>query len=290
MMTLHTTKEKVKNMQKDIENRQNYLGGSDVGAVLGLNSFKSKFTLWSEKVGNVEPEDISDRDSVWFGTQTEAINGKRFSMKTGKKIQRSNYAYGIKEYPFIRTHVDYLVKGESSGLECKFTGMNRFDYENGEVPPAHYAQVQLYMACTGKQNWYLSTIQGNRYHINSIARDDEFIEQMLKEMEDFWDHVQSGEPVEIDGSTSTSNTIASMFPESNEEVETVNLDEFDGTLVALQELGNQQKNLKELSEKYKNEIKAAMKEAEKGESAQFAVSWKTDKRGGRRFTFKEKEV
>ena len=109
-------------------------------------------------------------------------------------------------------------------------------------------------------------------------------------MEDFWNHVQSGEPVEIDGSTSTSNTIASMFPESNEEVEAVNLDEFDGTLVALQELSNQQKNLKELSEKYKNEIKAAMKEAERGESTQFVVSLKTDKRGGRKFTFREKEV
>ena len=81
-----------------------------------------------------------------------------------------------------------------------------------------------------------------------------------------------------------------MFPESNEEAETVDLEEYDGTLVALQELNSQQKNLKELSDKYKNEIKAFMGTAEKGESSQFEVSWKTDKRGGRRFTFKEKEV
>lgn len=289
-MELHPTKERVKNMRKDIENRRDYIGGSDIGTVLGLNPYKSKFTLWNEKVGNVEPEDISDKDPVWFGTMTEAINGKRFAMKTGKKIQRSNYAYGVKEYPFIRTHVDFLVKGESAGLECKFTGLNRFNYDDGEIPPSHYAQVQLYMACTGRKTWYVATIEGNRYHINSVERNEEFIEQMFIELEDFWNHVMSGEPVEIDGSTSTSNTIASMFPESNEEVETVNLDAFDGTLVALQELGNQQKNLKELSEKYKNEIKAAMKEAEKGESAQFIVSWKTDKRGGRRFTFKEKEI
>ena len=81
-MKLHPTKERVKNMRKDIENRRDYIGGSDIGTVLGLNPYKSKFTLWSEKVGNVEPEDISDKDPVWFGTMTEAINGKRFAMKT----------------------------------------------------------------------------------------------------------------------------------------------------------------------------------------------------------------
>jgi len=288
-MTIHHTRERVKNMRNDIENRTAYVGGSDVGSILGFNPYKSKYTLWSEKVGLTEPEDISDRDAVWFGSETEAINGRRFAMKTGKKIQRSNYAYGIKEYPFIRTHVDFLIKGESAGLECKFTGMNRFDYENGEVPPSHYAQVQLYMACTGRKTWYLATIQGNKYHINSIARDDEFIEMMLNEIQDFWEHVQSAEPVEIDGSESTSDTIASMFP-NGEEGETVDLNKYEDTLIALQALNEQQKNLKELSEKYKNEIKVAMKEATKGESTQFRVSWKADKKGSRRFTFKEKEL
>lgn len=289
-MKLHPTKERVKNMRKDIENRRDYIGGSDIGTVLGLNPYKSKFTLWNEKVGNVEPEDISDKDPVWFGTMTEAINGKRFAMKTGKKIQRSNYAYGVKEYPFIRTHVDFLVKGESAGLECKFTGLNRFNYDDGEIPPSHYAQVQLYMACTGRKTWYVATIEGNRYHINSVERNEEFIEQMFIELKDFWNHVVSGTPVEIDGSESTSKTIASMFPEGDEEVETVDLEEYDGTLVALQELNSQQKNLKELSDKYKNEIKAFMGTAEKGASSQFEVSWKTDKRGTRTFRFKEKTL
>lgn len=288
-MVIHHTRERVKNMRNDIENRKSYVGGSDVGCILGFNPYKSKYTLWSEKVGLTEPEDISDHDAVWFGSETEAINGRRFAMKTGKKIQRSNYAYGIKEYPFIRTHVDFLIKGESAGLECKFTGMNRFDYENGEVPPSHFAQVQLYMACTGRKNWYLSTIQGNKYHINSIVRDDEFIEMMLNEIEDFWEHVQSAEPVEIDGSESTTSTIASMFPNETEG-ETIDLNGYEDTLVALQALNEQQKNLKELSEKYKNEIKVAMQEATKGESTQFRVSWKADKKGLRRFTFKEKEL
>lgn len=286
-MVIHHTRERVKNMRNDIENRKSYVGGSDVGCILGFNPYKSKYTLWSEKVGLTEPEDISDRDAVWFGSETEAINGRRFAMKTGKKIQRSNYAYGIEEYPFIRTHVDFLIKGESAGLECKFTGMNRFDYENGEVPPSHFAQVQLYMACTGRKNWYLSTIQGNKYHINSIARDDEFIEMMLNEIEDFWEHVQSAEPVEIDGSESTSDTIANMFPNETDG-ETIDLNGYEDTLVALQALNEQQKNLKELSEKYKNEIKVALGTAEVGESSQFRVTWKSNKSGSRTFRFKEK--
>ena len=288
-MGMHLTREKVKNLKSDIENRKNYIGGSDIGTILGYNEYKSPYTLWCEKVGLAKEEDISDKDPVWLGTMTEEINGKRFSMKTGKKIKRSKIAYGIKEYPFIRGHIDYLVVGEKAGLECKFTGYNKYNYEAGEVPPSHFCQCQFYMAVTGRDTWYLSTIQGNRYHINEIKRDEAFIEQMLNDCNDFWNHVIAGEPPEIDGSTSTAKTLAEMYPEEEPGI-TVDLEKYDGELVALQELSNQKKNLDAMAEKYKNTIKEAMGTAETGETSQFKVSWKVNKRGSRVFTFKEKEI
>lgn len=289
-MKLHLTKEKVKNIKTDIENRKDYIGGSDIGTILGFNEFKSPYTLWSEKVGLIEPENIDDKEPVWWGVKTEALIAERFCQKTGKRIKKSNYAYGIKEFPFIRAHIDRMVVKENAGLECKATDAWKYNYEAGEVPPAHYAQCQFYMAVTGKNSWYLATHQGNgKFHINSIERNEEFIEMMLTECTDFWNHVTIGEPPEIDGSSSTSETIRKMFPEE-EPGETVDLEKYDGELVALQELANQKKNIDTIADKYKNTIKEAMGTAEIGETSQFKVTWKTDKRGARIFKFKEKAV
>lgn len=290
-MKITPTREKVRNMRKDIENRKEHVGGSDIGTIMGFNEFKSQYTLWAEKTGLIEPENIDDKEPVWWGTNTEELIAKRFCMKTGKRIRKSVYAYGIKEYPFIRCHIDRLVMCEKAGLECKSTDNWKYAYESGEVPPSHYAQCQMYMACTGYKQWYLATHRGNgNFHINAIARNDEFIEQMLQAVEEFWTLVQTSTAPEIDGSESTTGTIAGMYSESNPEAETVNLDSVEDTLIALQELGNQQKNLKELQEKYRNEVKALMKDAEKGETSQFTVSWKADKRGTRQFRMKEKPV
>lgn len=291
-LVLHPTKVRVRNLKKDIEtNRQNYIGGSDIGTILGLNEYKSEYTLWSEKVGLTEPENIDDKESVWWGSNTEELIAKRFCMKTGKRVKKSNYAYGLAEYPFIRAHVDRLIIGENAGLECKATDVWKYNYEAGEVPPAHYSQTQFYMAVTGRKNWYLATHRGNgNFHINSIARNDEFIEQMLDAITDFWNHVVSGTPVPVDGSDSTRETIEKQFPDSSAEAETVNLNEQEGTLVALLALKKQEQSLKELKNQYQSEIKLALGEAERGESDQFYVSWKSNSKGSRVFRFLEKPV
>ena len=41
-------------LRKDIENRETYLGGSEMAAVLGQNKYKSKIELYVEKAGLVE--------------------------------------------------------------------------------------------------------------------------------------------------------------------------------------------------------------------------------------------
>ena len=286
---LHLTRVKV-NVAKDIKNRQDYIGGSDIASILGLNPYQSAYTLWAIKTGLIEPQDISDKEAVWWGTNTELLIGKRFAMKTDKRIKRSSYAYGVKEYPFLRGHVDFLIVGENAGLECKSVGWNGLNYAEGEIPPAHYAQMQFYILLTGRKNWYLATHRNNgEFFVNSVARNDEFIEQIIADAVEFWNHVQSGEPVSVDDSKNTAETLGMIYP--NETVgETVDLSKLEGELVALQELGNQKKSLDSLAEKYKNEVKAVMKDAERGETDTFIVTWKTNAKGSRVFRVVEKDV
>lgn len=286
----HLTKTKVANVREDIENRNGYIGGSDVGTIMGVNQWKSPYTLWAEKTGLIEVEDISDKDAVWFGVMEEDIIAKRFMMKTELKVKKSNYAYGCKEYPYLRGHVDRIATKGKWGLEIKTTSSwNKTKYDEGEIPESHYWQCMFYMFLTGWDTWYLATKRDNRFYITKISRDDEAIERMLDACEDFWNHVQSGEPVEIDGSDSTQETLEQMYPEEHQG-ETVNLDSQEDTLLALLELGTQEKNLKELKTKYQNEIKAVLGEAEKGETGQFTVSWKANAKGTRVFRLVEKPL
>ena len=286
----HLTKTKVANVREDIENRKGYIGGSDIGTIMGVNQWKSPYTLWAEKTGLIEAEDISDKDAVWCGVMEEDIIAKRFTMKTELKVKKSNYAYGCKEYPYLRGHVDRIAAKGKWGLEIKTTSSwNKTKYDEGEIPEAHYWQCMFYMFLTGWDTWYLATKRDNRFYITKINRDDEAIERMLDACEDFWNHVQSGEPVEIDGSDSTQETLEQMYPEEHQG-ETVNLDSQEDTLLALLELGTQEKNLKELKTKYQNEIKAVLGEAEKGETGQFIVSWKANAKGTRVFRLVEKSL
>ena len=286
----HLTKTKVENVREDIENRTGYIGGSDIGTIMGVNQWKSPYTLWAEKTGLITPEDISDKDAVWFGVMEEDIIAKRFSMKTELKVKKSNFAYGCMEYPYLKGHVDRIASKGKWGLEIKTTSSwNKTKYDEGEIPEAHYWQCMFYMFVTGWDTWYLATKRDNRFYITKISRDEEAIERMLAACADFWNHVQTGEPVEIDGSDSTQETLAMMYPNENQG-EVVDLEKSEDTLLALQELGTQEKNIKELKTKYQNEIKAVLGEAERGETPQFTVSWKANAKGTRVFRLVEKPV
>lgn len=284
------TKERLTNVREDIENRSGYIGGSDIGTIMGVNPWKSPYTLWAEKTGLVQPDDISDNDAVWFGVKEEDIIAERFTMKTGLKVRKSNYAYGCLEFPFLKGHVDRLASKGKWGLEIKTTSSwNKTKYDEGEVPESHWWQCQFYMFVTGYDLWYLATKRDNRFYITKIARDEEAITRMLITCREFWEHIQSGEPVEIDGSDSTKDTLEKMYPEDHQG-EVVELEKQEDTLLALLEIGSQEKNLKDLKTKYQNEIKAVLGEAERGETGQFTVSWKANAKGSRVFRIVEKPL
>lgn len=197
--------------------RETYIGGSDAGTILGVNPYKSKYTLWAEKTGAIEVPDISNKAAVWWGTMEEDIVAKRFELLENKKVRKSNQTYYLKEYPYICAHVDRLIVGEKAGLECKtMTARNNIDLDGGNVPPQYYAQCQHYMLCTGLPEWYIAIKRDNaELYVLKIERDEDYITAMLKEEISFWESVQKKEPPLIDGSYSTQQTINALYPASD---------------------------------------------------------------------------
>lgn len=280
---MHITRVKRKWSGDPSENRNKYIGGSDVGTILGLNPFKSAFELWAEKTGRIVPKDISDVESVWWGSMEENLVAKRFTMKTGKKVRRSNYEYTCEEFPYMIGHVDRMVVGEFSVLECKTTSSwNKFDYSKGETPPSHYAQTQFYMWITGAERAYLATKRDNQFYVNIIKKDPEFIENMVQKCIEFWHLVETDTPPEIDGSESTKETLNRMY-QGDEEEEVADLAEFDEELDARDTISHNIKTMTTLKTEYENKVKAKMMTATRGESERYTVIWKEAANGSRAF-------
>ena len=61
----------LKDRSEWLQHRRNYIGGSEISSVVGLNPYRDNVTLWEEKVGLRQPEDISEKEFVKYGTLAE---------------------------------------------------------------------------------------------------------------------------------------------------------------------------------------------------------------------------
>lgn len=265
--------------------REHFIGGSDAGTILGVNPWKSAYTLWAEKTGKIEQPDLSDNEAVWWGNYDEEGVAKRFTEKTGKKVKRSLMSYGIEEYPYLRGHIDRLLIGEKAGLECKTTSsLNRTDFDNGQIPPAHYAQVQFYMLVTGFKHWYYAVKRDNReFFIQDVDRNDDFIQTMLDQMSAFWECVQSDTPPAVDGSESTTDTLARLYGSETVKDGQFTTDLGNDAAEALSEAEKRKEMIKALKaeeNKYENIAREAMGEFQTAYAGDYRASWKVQNRSG----------
>lgn len=258
--------------------RDGYIGGSEAGAVVGLNHFVSPWSLWAEKTGAIPRFEGNLATEV--GTYLEEFVAKKFSEETGKKVKRCNFSLVNDKYPWAIANIDREVVGEDAGLEIKTTSelsMKRF--KNGEYPEQYYAQCVHYMAVTGKARWYLAVLIGNRdFRIFEIERDEAEIQALMDAEQTFWnDYVKTGNPPPADGTTATTDAMASMYSQGDEAIQ-VDITGLEQTLRDYKELTESIKQMEEAKEACANTIKAALGEATEGISSGFRVTWANESR------------
>lgn len=249
------------------------IGGSEAGAAIGMNPYKSPYTLWAEKTGKV-PE-FEGNLTTEVGSYLEDFVAKLFEKETGKKVRRENKMLVNEDYPFAFADIDRTVVGENSVVEIKttnsFPAMKQF--RNGEFPEQWYCQIMHYMAVGNYDKAYLAVLIGCRdFKIFEIERDEEEIKSLMTAEERFWEYVKTNQPPVADGAESTTETISTIFPESSNE-DNVNLDAYETNLEQYMALSKQIKELTALRDESVNRIKAFMGEAGKGESNSYKVSW-----------------
>lgn len=259
-----------------LEARKQGIGGSDASIVAGLNPWKSKLKLWMEKTGQIDCEEETDNEFIYWGNALEALVAQRFMEVTGKKVRKSNMIWQHQEHQFMLANVDRMVVGEAAGLECKTTSAFKSkEWVDDELPDMYYLQCQHYMAVTGYEKWYIAVlIGGNHFVWKEVARDQELIDRLIEIEGVFWNMVQTGEMPEVDGSDDCATVLRNKYKGGN--TEAVPLPSEASELIGrYEQLKATIDELEVQQEEAGNRMKLMLGDHESGYIGDRTVEWKT---------------
>lgn len=258
-----------------LEARRSGIGGSDAAVILGFNKWKSPFQLYLDKTGG--PLEETDNEFIYWGNVLEDVVAKEFQARTGKRVRRMNKMLRHPEHDFMTANLDRVIVGEKAFLECKTTSAYKVGEWDGEdIPAAYLCQVQHYLAVTGFEKAYIAVlIGGNKYVWKEIKRDQELIDIMIDREKDFWEnHVLAEIPPEIDGSDAAVEFISHRYKENPGEVAMLD-SEKEKIIEALDNVKAEIKALKELENKYTNQLKMSLETASEGLTEHYKLTYKT---------------
>jgi len=188
--------------QEWLQRRKAGIGGSDVGALLGVSPWRTALDVYYDKVG--AGRDEPENENMRIGTALEQFVADRFEEETGRKTSRFN---GLLQVGHSIGNIDRLVVPEGARLgsyqneirtnellECK-TSSNEWE----EVPAHYLAQVQHYMGLDPA--FEVASVAclflGFNKHFQTyrVERDNALIKTMQEAVEKFWaEHVEKRIP------------------------------------------------------------------------------------------------
>ena len=190
------------------ENRNKYLGGSDLPALFNVSPFKDFFTLAREKAG-VIPATFKGNEYTRYGQLLEPqIRDYINSIYELKFKENTN----INEELGLRSNCDGLDKEAGLLLEIKTNAGDKTTYEDVYD---YILQMQMYMFQFNVEKGYLvqykrpenfwsglnyetqhtddyfnQEFDPERISVMEIKRDDKLIQQILSKAEKFWSDVE----------------------------------------------------------------------------------------------------
>ena len=176
------------------------IGGSDAGAVLGVNPYAGPHDVWLDKTGR--ETGTRESEAMLWGTVLEEPIAAEFSRRTGLKVVRDRFMRfhdnGIM-YANIDRRIVGLVDGKKAILEVKTAGLrvaHQWGPDGTDQVPDHYlVQCQSYLACTGADLAMVAClIGGQELRIYRVERDAELIAAIEEAVVRFWKHVEEDTP------------------------------------------------------------------------------------------------
>jgi putative phage-type endonuclease len=193
--------------------RHNGIGGSEMGAVLGLNPYMSSIELYYQKL--MPPNDRMENQPMFWGNALESLIAERWqywdgtpesmieNYSKGKIVRkcRRNNAYVINpDYPHIFASFDRVINkngtDNESILEIKtISGYSVNQWEHG-IPPSYVIQLQTYLLVPDMSSGEIAMLRDGRFmDVMTFERNESICNTIIERSTEFWNRVQSARDV-----------------------------------------------------------------------------------------------
>jgi putative phage-type endonuclease len=271
--------------------RKNGVGGSDIGAICGVNKYSSPIMVYMDKLGLYEKN--FDNEAMKAGRKIEPVLAEWFTEETGFKTRKSNFMYQHPQQEWALANVDRFILSKEKGmgiLEIKTASEYvKEDWAGNDIPFSYDLQLQWYLHITGL-TWgaFAVLIGGNKFRYKFVERDEEIIKNISEIAEQFWkNHIWTKTPPMMSGIDEEKTMLSSLYPNSVDSESPLQLpNETIEKLFRLDGIKEQTGQLKTEQLQIENTIKDLMKEVEIAFAGPYKITWKTAENGQRRFSYK----
>ena len=151
--------------------RAKVIGGSEIGSIMGINSFESRYVLWYRKAGFITPHEGDTPNPLFeWGHRLEPTVAEKFADEHPEfSVQRSG-SWVHQDRPWHGANPDRILApvyesddGEvyvgdpEAILEIK-TSMAGYGWENDMCPVKYVGQLRWYMEAFGFEYGYLAVL------------------------------------------------------------------------------------------------------------------------------------
>lgn len=272
-------------------NRANFIGGSDMAAILGLSKYRTPVDVWLEKTGQAskQPSTLPMR----FGQYTEEFIAQEYARLTNQTPAIYEEPFIDSKHAFLAGHIDRFVLSNHESLfdsqqklnttkllECK-TANPFMQQEWGEagtdaVPMPYLVQCLWYLMLTGCLSADIAVLFGNSdFRIYTISKNLD-IEYMLREKAcHFWNtYVLTKQAPPVQNEEDCRILFARSIPNKVMHADA-------GTLELVGELKNVHCELEKYSQRESDLKQAIMQTMQDAEELRFEeqvlATWKTPK-------------
>lgn len=180
------------------------IGGSDIGAIMGKNPWKSAYTLWAEKSNLIAG--VESNTAMKLGTALESpIREFWANENKGWLTVYETGTWQSVEHAYYKANPDGIIEwsdGQLGVLEIKHS-RQYWD----KLPEAYELQVQWYLHVLGLKLGIVVALAAGDLKEFRVEYDPELMEQVETAVRAFYGCLEGGVAPDWDGSTSTYETV-----------------------------------------------------------------------------------
>ena len=231
--------------------RNEGIGGSEVAGVMGLSKWQSPISIWLEKTGRTEHEDISSNPVVEWGNSLEPLVRAKFRDEHPEcLVIEPRCTLVSKARPWAHASLDGLVRDPEAGwgvLEIKTARSRDGWFDDGESVPLYYlTQALHYMSVTGlAYARFAVLIGGSEYVERTVVPDAEDMEAVVGAVDSFWNDnvVADVMPDEVTSNPLDSRAMYRMYLRADEDL--VDSEEADALMAEYLAASDDERSAKE---------------------------------------------